>query len=105
MYFHSAPSLPAVSKIVSTAPDLQPKQPSPLPLEDSEMEVGGAKGVGEGEPATSATAAAGADEAEDSESDDDDDDVQITIGDIATAPGTNYNRPPYSKIVGTASRL
>ena len=57
------------------------------------MEVGGAEGAGqEEEPA--AAAAAGADEAEDSESDDDD--VQITIGDIATAPGAGYNRTPGS---------
>ena len=92
--FRSAPSLPVVSKIVSTAPDLQPKQPSPLPQEDAEMEVGGAEGAGQGEEPA---AAAGADEGEDSESDDDD--VQITIGEITAAPGASYNRTPsYSRM-------
>ena len=41
-------------------------------------------------------------EEEGADSDSDDDDVQITIGDITTAPSTNYNTPSYTRLgVGT----
>jgi hypothetical protein len=111
LLFSSVPAVPAVNKIVSTAPDLQPKQPSTedsLLLGDSEeMETGV---QGEEEPKKSEEG-----EAADSESDDDDDDVQITIGDIATAPGvgsgggggggsgSGYTRTPSYSRIGTTT--
>lgn len=93
-----APTVPPVNKIVSTAPDLQPKQPTaedalPAVEEPEKMETGGEEGeqkkLEEGE-------------AGDSDSDDDDD-VQITIGDIATAPGggAGYTRTPSYTRIGT----
>ena len=91
----SAPSLPAVSKIVSTAPDLQPKQPSiddsSLLLDEGEEELtqeedGEREGGKEGVVGESA-------EYEGESESEDEDDVQITIGEITTAPG-GYNRTP-----------
>lgn len=76
--------LPSVNKIVSTAPDLQPKQSVSDPLEDQQMEGEGGK--------QGSLAEEGEEEAGDSDSDDDD--VQITIGDITAAPGAGYNRTP-----------
>ncbi len=85
LYNSIPPSLPVVGKIVSTAPDLQPKQPAVVDdnlLEEDEMEGGLGKEEGEGEVGDGG----------DSESDDEDD-VQITIGEITTIPG-GYNRTP-----------
>lgn len=93
----SVPAVPLINKIVSMAPELQPKQPTvedSLPAGDSEeMETGGEDEKKEPEEG----------EAADSESDDDDDDdVQITIGDIATAPGgSGYTRTPSYTRIGT----
>lgn len=87
-----------MNKIVSMAPDLQPKQPAvedSLPVGDTEeMEPGG-----EGEQKKPEEGEAGDSESDD---DDDDDDVQITIGDIATAPGgSGYTRTPSYTRIGT----
>ena len=77
-----------MSKIISTAPDLQPKQSmmdTLLLLDENVMEEGEAvvgDGEGEGEG--------------DSESDEDD--VQITIGEITTAPGAYNRTPSYSRM-------
>ena len=83
----SVPAVPAVSKIVSTAPDLQPKPASA----EMETEVG----VAEQEVA---------EEEEEEDSDSDEDDVEITIGDISTAPGgANYNRSQSYTRIGASS--
>lgn len=93
--FFSIPTLPSVNKIVSTAPDFQPKQPvvddlfdledpDQVPIEGTEQEV--------------PTEGDGGD-AGDSESDEDD--VQITIGDITTVPSGGYTHthtPSYTRM-------
>ena len=96
--FSSVPTVPPVNKIVSTAPDLQPKQPTAEDAllageEPEKMETG--EGDGEQKKLEEG-------EAVDSDSDDDEDDVQITIGDIATAPGgAGYTRTPSYTRIGT----
>lgn len=94
----SAPAVPPVNKIVSTAPDLQPKQPSVddslLMGDQDEMETGG-------EPEQKKPE--GGEEGEAGDSDSDDDDVQITIGDITTVPGSSYTRTPSYTRVGTTA--
>ena len=69
-----------MSKIISTAPDLQPKQPQA----DNSLVLNEENVVEDGE-------AEGELDEEGGDSDSDDDDVQITIGEITTAPGA-YNR-------------
>lgn len=90
-----------MNKIVSTAPDLQPKQPDVDDLllmgDQEEMETGG-----EGEQKKPEGGEEG--EAGDSESDDDDD-VQITIGDISSVPGSSYTRTPSYTRIGTTGTV
>ena len=85
--FNSAPSQPAVSKIISTAPDLQPKQPA---ADNSAADIVVGEGNEEGEPEE--------DEGEGGDSDSDEDDVEITIGEITTAPGSYSRTPNYGRM-------
>ena len=99
LFFFSIPTLPSVNKIISTAPDLQPKQPvvddllgledpDQVPIEGEEQEVPTGEGDGD---------------AGDSESDEDD--VQITIGDITTVPSGYSHTPSYTRMaVGTTGK-
>lgn len=93
--FFSAPSLPAVSKIISTAPDLQPKQPvadTLLALEENAVVEGEAEVEGETD-------------GEEGDSESDEDDVEITIGEITTVPGAYNRTPSYGRMsIGTGSK-